>query len=45
MLLNDKIKKAFDNDLLLLVHHHADVDSIASAIGLNSIFEKSTICA
>ena len=27
MLLNDKIKKAFDNDLLLLVHHHADVDA------------------
>ena len=45
MLLNDKIRKAFDNDLLLLVHHHADVDSVASAIGLNSIFEKSTICA
>ena len=45
MLLNDKIKKAFDNDLLLLVHHHADVDSIASAIGLNSVFENSTISA
>ena len=45
MLLNDKIKKAFDNDLLLIVHHHADVDSIASAIGLNSVFEKSTISA
>jgi len=45
MLLNDKIKKAFDNDLLLIVHHHADVDSIASAIGLNSVFENSTISA
>ena len=45
MLLNDKIRKAFEDDLLLLVHHHADVDSIASAIGLNSIFENSTICA
>ena len=45
MLLNDKIKKALDDDLLLLVHHHADVDSIASAIGLNSVFKKSTICA
>ncbi len=45
MLLNDKIKKALDNDLLLIVHHHADVDSIASAIGLNSVFENSTISA
>ncbi len=45
MLLNDKIKKAFDNNLLLMVHHHADVDSIASAIGLNSVFENSTISA
>ena len=45
MLLNDKIKKAFKNDLLLVVHHHADVDSIASAIGLNSVFENSTISA
>tara|TARA_B110000014_G_scaffold65940_1_gene45003 strand:- start:652 stop:1599 length:948 start_codon:yes stop_codon:yes gene_type:complete len=45
MLLNDKIKKAFDNDLLLIVHHHADVDSIVSAIGLNSVFENSTISA
>lgn len=45
MLLNDKIKKAFDNSLLLMVHHHADVDSIASAIGLNSVFENSTISA
>ena len=45
MLLNDKIRKALDDDLLLLVHHHADVDSVASAIGLNSVFKKSTICA
>ena len=45
MLLNDKIKEAFEDELLLLVHHHADVDSIASAIGLNSVFENSTICA
>jgi len=45
MLLNDKIKKALDNDLLLIVHHHADVDSIVSAIGLNSVFENSTISA
>ena len=45
MLLNDKIKNAFKENLLLLVHHHADVDSIASAIGLNTVFEESTICA
>jgi phosphoesterase RecJ-like protein len=31
--------------LLLIVHHHADVDSIVSAIGLNSVFENSTISA
>ena len=45
MLLNEKIRNAFKDELLLLVHHHADVDSIASAIGLNTIFENSTICA
>ena len=45
MLLNEKIKDAFKDELLLLVHHHADVDSVASAIGLNTIFENSTICA
>ena len=45
MLLNDNIKKAFKKDLLLIVHHHADVDSIVSAIGLNSVFENSTISA
>ena len=43
MLLNDKIKNALKDKLLLLVHHHADVDSIASAIGLNTVFEESTI--
>ena len=45
MLLNEKIRDAFKDELLLLVHHHADVDSVASAIGLNTIFENSTICA
>ncbi len=45
MLLNEKVRNTFNDELLLLVHHHADVDSIASAIGLNSVFENSTICA
>ena len=45
MLLNEKIRNAFKDELLLLVHHHADVDSIASAIGLNTVFENSTISA
>ncbi len=45
MLLNEKIKKALKDDLLLLVHHHADVDSVASAIALKTIFSDATICA
>ena len=45
MLLNEKIRNSFKDELLLLVHHHADVDSIASAIGLNTVFENSIICA
>ena len=45
MLQNEKIKKALKDDLLLLVHHHADVDSVASAIALKTIFSDATICA
>jgi len=45
MLLNKKIKAAFKDKLLLLVHHHADVDSISSAIALKTIFQDATISA
>lgn len=45
MLLNKKIKDALNDNLLLLVHHHADVDSIGSAIALKTVFQDSTICA
>ena len=45
MLLNEKIKKSLKDDLLLLVHHHADVDSVASAIALKTVFSDATICA
>ena len=44
-LLNDKIKANLKDKLLLLVHHHADVDAISSAIALHSVLENSTICA
>ena len=44
-LLNDKIRTNLKDKLLLLVHHHADVDAISSAIALNSVLENSTICA
>jgi len=44
-LLNDKIRTNLKEKLLLLVHHHADVDAISSAIALNSVLENSTICA
>ena len=44
-LLNDKIKVFLKQKLLLLVHHHADVDAISSAIALHSVLENSTICA
>jgi len=44
-LLNDKIRTNLKDQLLLLVHHHADVDAISSAIALNSVLENSTICA
>ena len=30
---------------MLLLHHHADVDCIASAIALESVLENATICA
>ena len=45
MLLNNKIRSALKNKILLLVHHHADVDSVSSAIGLQLIFEEAVICA
>ena len=45
MLLTNEIKNAFDDNLLLLVHHHADVDSVASAIALKTVFRDATICA
>ena len=44
-LLNNKIKTNLKDKLLLLVHHHADVDAISSAIALHSVLENSTICA
>ena len=45
MLLNENIRNALKDDLLLLVHHHADVDSLASAIALKTVFSDATICA
>ena len=45
MLLNDSSKKLFDKNLLLLIHHHADVDAVASAIALQTVFEDAIICA
>ena len=44
-LLNDKVKAFLEQKLLLLVHHHADVDAISSAIALQSVLNNSTICA
>ena len=44
-LLNDKVKAFLEQKILLLVHHHADVDAISSAIALHSVLENSTICA
>ena len=45
MLLNEKIKESLKDDLLLLIHHHADVDSVASAIALKTVFKNATISA
>lgn len=45
MLLNKKIKESLKDDLLLLIHHHADVDSVASAIALKTVFKDATISA
>ena len=45
MLLNDSSKKLFEKNLLLLIHHHADVDAVASAIALQTVFEDAIICA
>ena len=45
MLLNDTSKKLFGKKLLLLIHHHADVDAVASAIALQTVFKEAIICA
>ena len=45
MLLNEKIKESLKDDLLLLIHHHADVDSVASAIALKTVFSDAIIPA
>jgi len=45
MLLNNKSKKLFGKKLLLLIHHHADVDAVASAIALQTVFNDAIICA
>ena len=45
ILLNKKIRAAFQEELLLLIHHHADVDCVSSAIALESVLENATICA
>ena len=45
MLLNDTTKQLFEDKLLLLIHHHADVDAVASAIALQTVFEEAVICA
>ena len=45
MLLNDTTKQLFGDKLLLLLHHHADVDAVASAIALQTVFEEAVICA
>ena len=45
MLLNDTSRELFGKKLLLLIHHHADVDAVASAIALQTVFEDSIICA
>ena len=45
MLLNETSKKLFGKKLLLLIHHHADVDAVASAIALQTVFKEAIICA
>ena len=44
-LLNNNIKKSLKENLLLVVHHHADVDSIGSAIALKTVFPDAVIAA
>ena len=41
MLLNDTSKTLFGKKLLLLIHHHADVDAVASAIALQTVFKEA----
>ena len=45
MLLNDNSRKLFEKKLLLLIHHHADVDAVASAIALQTVFKDAVISA
>ena len=45
MLLNDNSRKLFEKKLLLLIHHHADVDAVASAIAAKTVFKDAVICA
>lgn len=45
MLLNDNSRNLFEKKLLLLIHHHADVDAVASAIALQTVFKDAVICA
>ena len=45
MLLNHNSRKLFEKKLLLLIHHHADVDAVASAIALQTVFKDAVICA
>ena len=44
MLINKNIKTALKEKLLLVIHHHADVDSIGSAIALKTVFPEAVIC-
>ena len=43
MLLNENIKSALKEKLLLIIHHHADVDSVGSAIALKTVFPDAEI--
>ena len=45
MLLNENIKSALKEKLLLIIHHHADVDSVGSAIALKTVFPDAEITA
>ena len=39
------IRNLLEKKLLLLIHHHADVDAVASAIALQTVFKDAVICA